>query len=338
MNEESYYDEAIRYLAEDMSKEERAEFEQFLEGDPLRNEELEVLRKLWKNTSVYDSDAPSTDVDVQWQRFSDEAFSNGGKVIGISPWWKRLSRIAAIILLAATTVFTWRLVQRPVAQQSHEMLVSVDEGQKMVLLPDGSKVWLNENSEIRYDSHFEQRIVSLVGEGYFEVQHLESDAPFQVIAGKAQTTVLGTAFNIRAYPTEENVSVDVLEGKVAFQELSAIEKVILEKGQGAAYMNLDRSIKHKASTHFNAVAWKTGDLKFEDAELSQILRDLQRVYGAEFEVRDQVVLDCTFKSDFTDEKLEDVLDEIKFALKLTIDKHPANGIWIISGSGCAVEQ
>ncbi len=150
MNEESYYDEAIRYLAEDMSKEERAEFEQFLEGDPLRNEELEVLRKLWKNTSVYDSDAPSTDVNVQWQRFSDEAFSNEGKVIGISPWWKRLSRIAAVILLAATTVFTWRLVQRPVAQQSHEMLVSVDEGQKMVLLPDGSKVWLNENSEIRY--------------------------------------------------------------------------------------------------------------------------------------------------------------------------------------------
>ena len=338
MNGENYYDEAIRYLAEDMSKKERAEFEQFLEGDPLRKDELEVLKRVWKKTAVYDSSPPKTDVHAQWQRFSDVAFDSKAEVIKVNFWWRRALRVAAAVLLLAVSVFTWRLVQKPASLPYAEIMVSVDQGQKMVTLPDGSKVWLNANSEIKYDSLFERRIVSLVGEGYFEVEHLESDAPFKVLAGEAETTVLGTSFNVRAYPGETEVSVDVFEGKVALKEVASAEAVILEKGQGAAYHHEERSVTSKSPTHANIASWKTRELKFADDKLSKVLMDLNRVYGAEFTVQDEVVLDCTFQSDFSDEELEDVLDAIMFSLNLSIEKHPTTEIWTVSGKGCLVEQ
>ena len=95
MDEGKYYDEAIRYLAEDMTNEERTGFEAFLDGDPLRKEELEVLRKLWANTAAYDSKPPETDVQKQWERFSNGAFIEESKVVPLNRRWRQLSRIAA---------------------------------------------------------------------------------------------------------------------------------------------------------------------------------------------------------------------------------------------------
>ena len=106
-----------------------------------------------------------------------------------------------------------------------------------IALPDGSKVWLNKGSTLRYGKELQsvaQREVWLEGEAYFEVVH-KPQQPFVVHAAGAVTQVLGTSFNMRSYPDESTVAVDVLTGKVNFKLMAneSSESLVLETGNGA---------------------------------------------------------------------------------------------------------
>ncbi len=158
-------------------------------------------------------------------------------------------------------------------------------GQYQITLPDGSKVWLNASSTLKYPTSFSptERIVELQGEAYFEVAKLTS--PFYVNTEDQQIQVLGTHFNINAYPDELGTKTTLLEGSVkliAKEEDKVNQDIILKPGEEALLIK-NRSIQVAKVNVKQAVAWKNGFFHFEDSDLKSVMRELSRWYGVEVE-------------------------------------------------------
>jgi Fe2+-dicitrate sensor, membrane component len=167
-----------------------------------------------------------------------------------------------------------------------------------VLLQDGSRVWLNASSSLRYPATFNgaERVVELRGEGYFEIAPVESPGaekkkgPFIVKTEGMAVKVLGTRFNINAYKDEEIITTTLLEGSVSLsgrnQPGSAIR--ILKPGEQAK-LYADEVIQVLENVDIEeTVAWKNGQFKFNDARIETVMRQVSRWYDAEIVYRGTV--------------------------------------------------
>jgi transmembrane sensor len=159
-------------------------------------------------------------------------------------------------------------------------------GQYQLVLPDGTKVWLNAASSITYPTAFtgKERKVTLTGEAYLEVAQ-NARQPFIVGVGDVSIRVLGTSFNVNAYPDETSINTTLLDGKVQVEQKEKTEKtVVLLPGQQAQvtpsgdHINL---IPHADIEQ--AVAWKNGAFAFRDADLPTVMRQLARWYDIDVE-------------------------------------------------------
>ncbi|MBN8860438.1 MAG: FecR domain-containing protein [Sphingobacteriales bacterium] len=153
--------------------------------------------------------------------------------------------------------------------------------QFQLVLPDGTRVWLNAASSITYPATFagNTRRVKVSGEAYFEVAKMK-DTPFEVaINNMAEVKVLGTHFNINAYEDEGGIKTTLLEGSIQTSLLgtgNAQEYVVLKPGQQAEMTN---KIKLNESVNTDQVmAWKNGLFNFENASLEEVMRQLSRWY------------------------------------------------------------
>ncbi|WP_031530167.1 FecR family protein [Dyadobacter crusticola] len=149
-------------------------------------------------------------------------------------------------------------------------------GQYQVRLPDGSKVWLNASSSIRFPSVFAaaERKVEITGEAYFEVAK-DKRKPFRVKFNESEVLVLGTSFNIMAYPEEGASKTTLVEGSVAIQNVGRNAR--LKPGQQAAILATGQ-IKTKYTPVEEAVAWKNGEFYFQEASVEEVMRQLSRWY------------------------------------------------------------
>jgi transmembrane sensor len=151
-------------------------------------------------------------------------------------------------------------------------------GQYQVNLPDGTKVWLNAGSSLRYPTRFsvKERKVELTGEGYFEVAKNKA-LPFRVLTDKQVVEVLGTHFNVKAYIDEPTVKTTLLEGSVKVTHNKSGVTRLLMPGQQSVLANEDLKIS-EADTE-EAVAWKNGLFLFNDQNLDEIMLQVSRWYG-----------------------------------------------------------
>jgi len=155
-------------------------------------------------------------------------------------------------------------------------------GQYQLTLADGSKVWLNAASSIRFPTAFtgNERRVEITGEVYFEVVH-DASKPFHVSVNGMDVQVLGTHFNINAYSDEESIRTTLLEGSVKVR--AANESVTIKPGE-QAQMNLGNAIGFTVFKNINldqVMAWKNGEFNFDNVDLQTIMRQLARWYDVE---------------------------------------------------------
>lgn len=154
-------------------------------------------------------------------------------------------------------------------------------GQYQLVLADGSKVWLNASSTLRYPTAFtgKERRVELTGEGYFEVAK-NAAMPFHVQVNQMDVEVLGTHFNINAYDDEAAVKTTLLEGSV---KVKADNAVVLKPGEQAALAGAHSQLTIDHSPDIDQVmAWKNGLFQFKAAGIETVLRQAARWYDVEF--------------------------------------------------------
>lgn len=166
-------------------------------------------------------------------------------------------------------------------------------GMYQIILPDGTKVWLNSASSIRFPSVFKgrERRLSLEGEAYFEVAKATMKAegamgkdklvnmPFVVESKGQQVEVLGTHFNIMAYPNESSIKTTLLEGSVKVYSKS--NQALLSPGQQAEFNKNNQQISVQEVSTKAAVAWKNGIFMFEHEDMRSILNKISRWYDVE---------------------------------------------------------
>jgi ferric-dicitrate binding protein FerR (iron transport regulator) len=162
---------------------------------------------------------------------------------------------------------------------SFNTLTTPQGGQFMLTLPDGSRVWLNAASSLRYPTAFNSvdRTVELKGEAYFEVA--PATAPFRVRAGQMQVEVLGTHFNVMAYQDEQSIRTTLLQGSVRLSG-GGSETVILPGEQGVLHAGADIIQVLPANTE-ETIAWKNGYFWFSKTDLPTVMRQLSRWYDIE---------------------------------------------------------
>ena len=150
-----------------------------------------------------------------------------------------------------------------------------------LLLADGTKVWLNSESTLRYPVQFmgDKREVELIGEAFFEVAHNEN-IPFHVNSSEMSIKVLGTSFNVSVYPDDENVHTTLVEGSVKVSSKVGVgNEKILRPDQQFIYNRSNNNVQvNDVDTEFYS-AWKDGAFSFDNESLFSIMRKLERWYN-----------------------------------------------------------
>lgn len=157
-------------------------------------------------------------------------------------------------------------------------------GQYALILPDGTKAWLNSDSKLIFPVAFngKERKVTLTGEAYFEVKHLK-DVPFLITTGDQAIEVLGTHFNVNGYEDETAIHTTLLEGSVKVRNVLTQQAVLLVPGQQSDFNRNKGNIDIRKVNTEEVMAWKNGYFLFDDQDLPSILRAISRWYDVEIE-------------------------------------------------------
>lgn len=263
-----------------------------------------MIRKLYQDLKA--EDIPTPHVDEKGRL----VLSEPGWIPPLAASRRRRARPAlagfvVFLLLAMTT--GWLLMKPPANNGRVATMASltkkstVRSESKFLLLEDSTQVWLNAASSLEFPDHFDpdKRVVYLMGEAYFDVKHAEK-VPFIIHTGAVSTTVLGTSFNIKAYPGEENITVSVSRGKVKVSRKDGWEATV-QTGQELKLRGQQNQVREKAIPATDVAAWQQGSLVYDDIMFKDIIADLQRVYNVNIKIADPSVQEQRISTSFKKE-------------------------------------
>lgn len=237
-------------------------------------------------------------------------------------------RIAASIILVAAAGFLTYLKRADLgwgnAENRFSYIVTGRSEIKRIKLPDGSLIWLNESSKLKYPQKFEGGIRELFleeGEAYFDIERDETK-PFVVHAAGTETKVLGTEFNIRSYRHLPSVEVTVSEGKVAVAaEADGKSRTMLLLPNQRASFDKTKTLTFQDKVNSgNATGWKQGLMIFDNETLGNVVLELQRKYNIPIEISGDDLQNIRLTAEFeSKDSLPAVLDALSLANKLTYE-------------------
>ncbi len=321
----NYHIESLiaREIEGEISAEEMAQLQRWLEANPANQTYYEALKDTWDLASDAYADMPEPDVERNWQRFSENLAAPGPlRVASRRNGWWRLAAAAIVIVAAAGLTFT-------LFRQGKETVLTASADKKTFTLPDGSRVYLNRNSQLSYDAGFgdDNRHVKLKGEAFFDVTADDAN-PFIVSAGISETKVLGTSFVIKAYD-DKPVQLNVVTGKVAFSGRKGEKGAMVLTEGDAAILRPDKGPQQIENADPNFMAWKENRLYFSHTPLYKSLSAIEAYFNVRFVVPDSSLLTLPYTGTFIDPSLPEVLDVISMAAKVTIVEEE-EGVYKIS--------
>jgi ferric-dicitrate binding protein FerR (iron transport regulator) len=240
-----------------------------------------------------------------------------------------LHAAAAVLLIVLGTALFYNWPAAPVSYST----ISNPSGQiKQVQLPDGSTVWLNAATTLRYANSFSQhRQLQLDGEAYFKVTH-DFGHPFTVESGGVHIRVLGTRFNVSSYAAASRTVVSLLEGKVSVMAAEK-ELAILQPATQLEWNWTTKKATIKTIDTTAVVAWKAGRLQFQGQPLGEIVQTLERWYGVHIRFANPDLEQCRYYLNFDGAMpLKDLLTLLSEVTNMhyAVDKQTV----VISGKGC----
>lgn len=237
-------------------------------------------------------------------------------------WWITIQRVAAVLLLPLLIYSGYLTFQNrtKVIPQEQVMMQTISSRQGMVTqfaLADGTKVWLNSESELQFPTRFagNKREVMLKGEAFFEVTKNEKQ-PFRVNANELKVEVLGTSFNVVSFDDDTQSEVVLVTGKVA---LSTEKGPIIKEygniipGQRAVYEKENQKVVTQEVDVAKYIAWRDGNLIFQDDSMEDVVKRLSRWFNVEITISDPEINNYIYKATFRNENLVQVLNLLKLS-------------------------
>lgn len=204
----------------------------------------------------------------------------------------------AVLLPLLLTWVPYFIYENLTAKHQSDLIVETDRGQKTHLtLPDGSKVWLNAQSTLKYPADFgrENRVVELTGEGYFEINK-DTEHPFCVMTEKIDVLVLGTKFNVSAHKYDPNIHVSLIEGGVAINDKNSRTLTKLSPNQTIDIDKKDLNFTTIDEQTDLVALWHQNKCRFSNASAEEVFRQLGYWYGMNIKVEN---INTTYSYGFT---------------------------------------
>ena len=250
----------------------------------------------------------------------------------VIPLFKRpaVLRAAASLLLICALA----LLVNYFLDNSHPDPVILSANQQVLeqKLPDGSNVTINKNSEIAYVVHGNKREVKLKGEAFFEVVHNE-EIPFEIFIDDIIIKDIGTAFNVKAFPESNTIEVLVESGEVYFYS-SSQKGLSLVKGEKAMYDKTTKQFsKLTPSLTENTSSYKSKVFYFKENVLSEVVKQVNEVYGSSIVLSDSRVGNCRLSTMFNNAPLDTIVEIISETLDLEVERIGEK--IILKGKPCA---
>lgn len=239
-------------------------------------------------------------------------------------------RVAAGLFIPLLLASSW-LLYRQLHPDNHAGFaiqeISSPAGiRSQVVLPDGSKVWLNAESTIKFPVPFpkDSRNVDLMGEAFFDVAK-NPEQPFVVHSGNVDVKVLGTRFNYKAFKEDNTIEVVLEEGKIALSlnNHSGTKEAVLKPGDRAVIEKASGETKISNQRINKYIAWHTGKLVFENTPMSDVALMLERWYGIEVIVQDKEIMNYRFTTTFDNESLFQVIELLGLSSPIRFKYIPA---------------
>lgn len=228
-------------------------------------------------------------------------------------------KVAAVFffLLASAGVISYMANQSAGNLSSSQIYttVSTNNGQtSKVTLPDHSVVWVNSGTTLSYNSGFglQNRDIKLSGQAYFQVERNEK-IPLVVDCNNLQVKVLGTKFDVSAYPKNKEINVVLESGSVEL--LSSNDKsfdYLLKPGEMARFNNLNNELKIEKADTYKFTSWKDGVLIFKNDPMPEVFEKLERWYNIDIDIKSSKVEHQIFNATIVNENVDEIFELIKF--------------------------
>ena len=359
-----------RKMADEASSLELKELEEILKHNPELHFSLQTLSELWKQSpptsiheieSAYQNHLSRLKTELADHPGNTEDFVENSTLFSPrdSSFIRRnifaLSAFTVAIIVTAGAIFYSMPSKKSIAADKANTPaseISTRYGSRTdIVLPDGTKVWLNAGSKLTYDKTFGETIrnVKLTGEAYFDVMH-NTDKPFVIHTTAMVIKVLGTEFNVKSYPEERTAETSLIRGsiEVTLKDKRA-EKIVMKPNEKLVVSNEDHAvdtvIKHAKKLvnhdtpifsleHLNyfsldstilETSWVNNRLIFEDESFEEVATRMSRWYGVEFEFRNDDIRKLRFTGNFKNESVEDALKAMQitadFSYRISSEKH-----------------
>jgi len=336
------------------TQETQAFWQDFLTQHPYQRETIEEARQFLRIMDLEGGVVAETRISGLKHRIEQAIYQSSAieesnlpeKEVAPKRLWQISPSIAAVVgLLFILFSFYWLNQNKSwhpafSAKNAAKEQTSPKGKRSLLTLPDGTRVWLNADTRLTYPRDFNRRAVRevfLEGEAYFDVVE-NKHRPFIVRTAALSIRVLGTAFNVKSYASDETIETTLVRGKVSIEanQNKTGEIITLLPHQQAVFKKKSSMmvLANQVNTE-TYTAWRTGKLVFDDSPFSEIIPMLERWYGVKIHMADQHSLDCRFSAKIDNKTLSEVQDLFKTSDTITYQMK-GNDVYI-TGKLCEEE-
>lgn len=291
-------------------------FEKYIQGEANAEETkrlIDIISSEKKFDKLFERDLMNADSSID-DEAKERIFGNICKETvsknkySISLSWRKAMQWAAIFLLPILSALSVYYLTQHSHKNYYPTVITAQNGEKAeVVLPDGSKVWINSGSTLTYDKHFnrKQRLVYLQGEAYFEVSN-NKKRTFIVNTNSIKVQALGTSFNVRSYETDSLATAILLEGKVKVSATG--HEAILTANQRATFDKHTHNLLADQVDALNFVEWKNGNIYFSNQTYDEIAQTLSRIYNVKIQFASEQLRPMRFSGTLGSSGIKNALD------------------------------
>ncbi|MCT4643674.1 MAG: DUF4974 domain-containing protein [Carboxylicivirga sp.] len=306
-----------RFILNEADENETDELKQWLNASEANRRAFDAYNSSW-SLSVNSKLESKFNVDAGWQQIQQsiknikdnkQQSKKRGKRTKLYFW----QSVAALLAITLCVSSLYNLKDSLFDQQSQWVTIKVPYGEKTeVELADGTLVWLNSNSQLRYQQNefgSERRQVFLDGEGYFNVAHGEK--PFYVTLGEAKIRVYGTLFNVSAYAYQAQIKTTLEKGSIGFIPFEDAEVTRLKPGERLIYTKSNREIQLNSITEKEFSTWHHPVLKFNNTPFVEVVAQLEQWFEIQIQLEEGLHYSQRYTMTIKNETLKEVLDLMK---------------------------
>lgn len=322
------WDLMAKYLNHEANEEDIKLMETWLDSSKANRKDLNISKDLLEKTRIY-YQSRRFDRESAWNHV--QLSLNQHKTIALKQPHKSGNKAmktifkyaAAIVLISVLGSLAYYFGFQANSYNLNKIASLEKQVLKEVVLPDGSLVTLNSSSVLTYPSSFEgnTRKVSIEGEAFFDITP-NTAKPFIINAGQARIKVLGTSFNVNAYPGIETVEVVVKTGKVEVSnnkgEKNGHDQLVLLPGEKGILHKTNNKLQKSINENPNYSAWFTHDFIFDNAQMDEVIQCLNKTYQTSIQTVSPEINSLKLTAHFTDQSVDYILEVIRLTFNLEL--------------------